>query len=149
MEATDHLCHLECVTACGRILHMLTASCTTACGRRRTAPSNSFWPYSSMQTLVGGKHGTKSETTSGHSHLWEETNMEPKLELPVDTVTCGRRQTWNQNWNYQWIQSLVGGDEQSYQCFETLLQRTWNTAHNIIRSLYSIPSNSKVQDKDS
>ena len=71
--------------------------------------------------------------------------MEPKLEPPVDTVTCGRRRTWNQNWNYQWIQSLVGGDKQSYQCFETLLQRTWNIITSFEHCI-QYQSNSKVQE---
>ena len=74
-----------------------------------------------VQLLVGGK-GLPYETQFGPTdvcrHVWE-ANIEPKLELPVDTATCGRRQTQNQNWNYQWIQSYVGGEKQTYQSFET------------------------------
>ena len=43
--------------------------------------------------LVGGKrlpHETYFGPTDVCRHLWE-ANKEPKLEPPVDTVTCGRR----------------------------------------------------------
>ena len=84
-----------------------------------------------MQTLVGGKYRTKIGITSGYSHLWE-ANIEPKLELPVDTVTCGRRQTWNQKFELPVDTVTCGREKQTHQSSETLLQRTLNIDDNII-----------------